>query len=260
MVRVWFWGAILAGGLCAQSKAPFYSVDSTVNAVTNTGYLAPNVIATVYGTDLAWSTQGLSQQKDYLPLQIDGVAVQIAGSPVGLYYVSPKQINFLIPASLRAGTVEMRVVRQGVAGPAVKIGLREAAPSLFPVSQHADGTLVTPESPATANEWIVLYALGLGRTVGRVDDAQIPLLSGFPLASLTIQRLSELRVLLNGTAVESARIGYAGLSPGFAGLYQINVQLPEDLETDPEIRIALGEEMSQEGVKLPAQPTGAGAR
>ncbi len=67
-------------------------------------------------------------------------------------------------------------------------------------------------------------------------------------------------MLLNGTAVESARIGYAGLSPGFAGLYQINVQLPEDLETDPEIRIALGEEMSQEGVKLPAQPTGAGAR
>ena len=134
----------------------------------------------------------------------------------------------------------------------MKITLLEAAPSLFPVAQHADGSLLAGDNPAHAGEWIVLYALGLGRTIGRLDDAQIPLLSGFPLASLQIQRLSELKVLVNGTAADASRIWYAGLSPGFAGLYQINFQLPDTLDPNPEIRIALGDQISPAGLQFPA--------
>lgn len=257
-MRVWFLGLALAFGLGAQTNNPFYSKDSVVNAVTNTDYLAPNVIATIYGKNLAWSEAGVTDQdrkKGFLPLHPDAtVEVQVAGSPVGLYYVSPQQINFLIPASLRSGTVELRVVRQGAAGPAVKLSLREAAPSLFPVAQHADGALVSADNPPQPDEWLVLYALGLGRTPGRVQDNQIPLLSDFTLDNLTIQRRNELRITLNGEVVDPGRIAYAGLSPGYAGLYQINFQMPDKFDPGAEIRLALGTEVSPAGLKLPVAP------
>jgi uncharacterized protein (TIGR03437 family) len=257
VIQVWFWGMVLAAGLFAQSTAPFYSHDSIVNSVTNTDFLAPNVIATIYGTNLAWSEHALTAQDvagGNLPLRPGGEAeVQVAGSAVGIYYVSPKQINFLIPGDLRPGTVDVRVVRQGVAGPAMKLTLLEAAPSLFPVAQHADGPLLTTDNPGRAGEWIVLYALGLGPSKARLRPTQIPLLSDLPLASFTIQRLSELRVIVNGTAADASRIWYAGLSPGFAGLYQINFQLPDDLDADAEIRIALGEQISPSGLTFPAR-------
>ena len=121
MIRILFWGSALAVGLLAQSTAPFYSHDSIVNSVTNSDFLAPNCIASIYGANLAWAEHTLTQQdvaKGYLPTRPGGeIEVQVAGSPVGIYYGSPKQINFLIPGSLRPGTVDLRVVRQGVAGP-----------------------------------------------------------------------------------------------------------------------------------------------
>ncbi len=267
MIRVCFLAAALAAGLCAQSTAPFYSHDSIVNAATNTDFFAPNVIATMYGTFLAWSDHSLTPQdvaKGYLPTRPGGeVEVLLANSPVGIYYVHHEadkydQINFLIPASLRPGDVDVRVVRQGVAGPLVKIKLLEAAPSLMAnkgvaVAQHADGTLVSADSPAHAGEWVVLYALGLGPTIVRLDDAQIPLLSGVTVRALGIQRIKDLRVLVNGETADASRIWYAGLSPGSAGLYQINFQLPDGLTSDAEIRIALGDLISPAGLKLPVR-------
>ena len=105
----------MAAGLIAQSKAPVYSHDSIVNGVTNTDFLAPNVITSIYGTDLSWSDHALTPQdvkNGYLPVRPGGeVQVQVAGIPAGIYYVhhDPKtydQINFLIPGSLRPGEVE----------------------------------------------------------------------------------------------------------------------------------------------------------
>jgi uncharacterized protein (TIGR03437 family) len=255
-VRLSFLSLLLALGLYAQSNNnPFYSKESIVNSITNTDYLAPNVIASIYGKNLSWEKAAVTdedRQKGYLPLRPAGtVEVQVAGSPVGLYYVSPEQINFLIPASLRAGTVELRVVRQGAAGPTIKLTLRDSAPSLFSVAQHADGSLVSEEYPAQPGEWLVLYALGLGRTNGRVQDNQIPMLSGFTLENLTIQRFDDLRITLNGEAIDSRRIAYAGLSPGFAGLYQINFQMPDEFPLGAEICITLGGESSPVTLKLP---------
>jgi uncharacterized protein (TIGR03437 family) len=43
---------------------------------------------------------------------------------------------------------------------------------------------------------------------------------------------------------------YAGLTPQSAGLYQINLQLPDSGPTDPELRVSIGDQSSQAGVKL----------
>ena len=55
---------------------------------------------------------------------------------------------------------------------------------------------------------------------------------------------------LNDTPVDTSRIFWAGLTPGFTGLYQINMQLPDAPGENPEIRVAIGDQFSPPGVKL----------
>jgi uncharacterized protein (TIGR03437 family) len=61
------------------------------------------------------------------------------------------------------------------------------------------------------------------------------------------------KLLLNGAAVDPKRIQYAGLAPGFAGLYQVNVQLPDDAPPNPETRMSIGDQTSPPGRMLPLQ-------
>src|SRR2546428_9585716 len=104
-----------------KSVLPSYSAASIVNSATNTlEALAPNAIATVYGSDLSYDTGWLTSENTrggMLPDTLAGVRVIVAGIVTSLYYVSPKQINFLIPSNLRSGDVTVFVAREGTAGP-----------------------------------------------------------------------------------------------------------------------------------------------
>ena len=64
---------------------------------------------------------------------------------------------------------------------------------------------------------------------------------------------ASLKVTLNGTAVDPMLIKYAGLTPGSAGLYQINLEMPKDTGNDPEIRVTAGNLAAQAGLKLPVR-------
>jgi uncharacterized protein (TIGR03437 family) len=59
-----------------------------------------------------------------------------------------------------------------------------------------------------------------------------------------------LKVYLDETQVDPARVLWAGFSPGNAGLYQVNMYLPEDAGPDPEIRLLMGNKPSAPGIKL----------
>lgn len=264
MLRALFLLATLAVGLFVRAESsgrflvPSYSKASIVNSATNApGALAPNTLATVYGSNLAYSTHGLSPddiRSGALPTVLAGVRVYVANQPANLYYVSPQQVNFLIPSRLLPGDVDIWVFREGTVGPKISVTLVDSAPALFQaspemiVATHSDGAVVTRDTPARPGEVVVLYAAGLGRTSPDVIDGRIPLVAA------PIRRLNDLRVLLGGEAVESGRIAYAGQTPGFAGLYQINLKLPDKIVSDPEIQLSLGEQASPSALKLAAQP------
>jgi uncharacterized protein (TIGR03437 family) len=65
--------------------------------------------------------------------------------------------------------------------------------------------------------------------------------------------MNDLQVYLDGKPLDPAKVLYAGLAPGWPGLYQIDLVLPDDAGPDPEIRVAIGNQASPPGLKLAVQ-------
>ena len=241
----------------ASATAPTYTAAGIVNAATGLpGSFSPNVIASIYGTNLAWTTHALTGAdlvNGALPTSLAGVTVYVNNRVSGLFFVSPGQINFLVPYWAGVTSAPIFVERQGVAGPVLSIRLNQVSPGLFQwngsfaVAEHADGSLISPAAPAQGGEIVVLYAAGLGYTVPDVQAGAIV------STATPILAAAQLAILFNGDSCASCRVYYAGVTPGFAGLYQINVRLPDSLPADPNIQIAIGTECSPAGVQLYTQ-------
>jgi len=238
----------------ATGAAPAYSADSIVSGADSApGPFALNSIITVYGANLAYQTAALPANAKSLPFELASVSVSINNYWVPLIYVSPTQINLLVPGNLNPGTATLYVERQGQRGPDAMITLISVAPQLFTTSagnaiaQHADYSMITPSSAASPGETIILYATGLGITAIASLPAEIP--------QVPTQVLNAMQVLLNGTAVSADLIKYAGITPGTAGVYQVNLQLPNNLPANPQIALSSGGQTSSLGVILLTQPS-----
>ncbi len=247
----------ITADLSGVSGAPAYSAAGIVQAASQTATsLAPNTIATLYGANLSFTTRALGAADlvhGDLPLSLDGVTVYVNGIAANLFFVSPGQINFLVPYEITASTATVYVLRNATAGPAVRVSISNTAPAFFEwngnlaVAQHADGTLISVAAPAKGGEVIVLFAAGLGRTAPDISSGYVA------QRAATILYAAQLRVLLNGVECPSGSVLYAGLTPGFAGLYQINLRLPDALPQNPEIRVVIGTQSSPAAVQLSSQ-------
>lgn len=247
---------LLALGLQPRA-APVYSAATIVNSATSLSVLSPNAFATIYGSGLAGSTRALTAADlsgGLLPVLLPGTGARVFvdGIAAPLWYVSPQQINFLIPPQLAPGReVRIWTTYDGRQGPEVLVRLSSESPGLFAldpetvIAVRLDGSLVKPENPAMRKEMVILFATGLGPT--NPDTPYRELARGpAPLA-----RLADFRLLLNEEAVARQQILYAGAAPQFAGLYQINLAVPEDAPLNPEVRIAMGDSLSPRGLRLP---------
>jgi uncharacterized protein (TIGR03437 family) len=260
--------AVLAGEFSlwadetARRQAPTYTAASIVNAASNAaGALAPYTFATIYGTDLSYSTRAIASEdirSGRLPTELGGVRVNIGNQLAAIYYVSPGQINLLIPTTkvMNWPQVEILIVIDGKVGPAVAMKLLEAAPALFQwgpttvVATRPDWTHITAAAPARPGDIVILFATGLGETKPPTIWLQAP--SG----EAPLERMSEFGVILDSALLEREKVLYAGAAPRFAGLYQINLKLPDKLVDDPEIRIAVGGQISPAGLRLPVRAAG----
>jgi uncharacterized protein (TIGR03437 family) len=188
-----------------------------------------------------------------LPLELNYVRVYVQDRPVPLLFVSEAQVNFLMSSVEPAGPVRVRVVTEGLTGPEITVTLVDAAPALFAspiapayvIAQDSKGNLLTADAPARAGDVVVIYATGLGQT------SPNPAMGEIPCYAATMLAIASLKVTLGGKPVDPMLIKYAGVTPGSAGLYQINLELPKDAGTDPEIQVTAGNLTAQTGLKLP---------
>ena len=253
-IRLIAFALLLAG---ADPGFPEYTAASVVNPIAGVaGMFAPNSFLTIYGSHLSYVTRAMGPddlRAGMLPTVLigTGVRVLINHIPAYIYYVSPTQVNALVPGSLVAGPATVQLVNDGLAGPQVNIVLDPVAPAVFQLNgnvalaAHLDGTVIRAESPARRGEVVVLYATGLGAATPPAPYGRLP------DSAASIARIADFQLWLNGSAVSPDSVLYAGLSPPYAGLFQINLRVPDDAPVDPEIRCGFPEQMSQAGAVLP---------
>ncbi len=232
------------------ANAPTYSAASIVNTASDTNnYFTPNAFVAIFGENLAYATAGLTSSETaggILPTVLPGTNLRVIvnGLAAYIYYVSPGMVNVLLPANLTAGPAGIQLELDGILGPLVPITILDVAPVVVTADGtsvwgvHDDGTLITPTLPAQAGESIFLFASGLGQTTPQQLAGVVP---GY--ASL-IKNFTTFAVWMNGVQLDPNLVGYAGILPGAAGVYEVVVTLPDPLPHNPEIRMSLGASMS----------------
>jgi uncharacterized protein (TIGR03437 family) len=229
-------------GVSVALKAPtptgtgvFLNPTGVVNSASNapfTASIAPGELLTLYGTNLAGSTNVAGIP---FPPSLGGVQVSIGGLPAPIYYVSPGQISAIVPYAVPLGSiVQIQVNNNGALSNVVTQYVGATAPGVFTQNQNgtgygliehlrignsvaAAGSVVTDANPAVEGETLAVYLTGLGAvSPGVTDGAPGP----SPNLSSTTNTIG---VDFGQTAATN---DFAGLAPGYSGLYQLNVTLP----------------------------------
>ncbi len=224
----------LTVGLQAPAMAPaaggtgvFLNPTGVVNAGSSapfTAGVAPGELLTLYGTGLAAGVQVAAAVP--LPTTLGKVQVLINGIPAALYYVTPTQISAIVPYGITGSVAKVQVFNDNVASNAVTAFVAKTAPGVLTQLQnglgygdavHADGSLVTAKNPARIGETVSLFLTGLGAVSPTIADGGAGPIGPYALATNAIS------VFVGGV---QASVGYAGLAPQLAGLYQINLTIP----------------------------------
>ena len=175
-----------------------------------------------------------------LDTQVGGASVTVNGRPAPMYYSSYGQLAFQLPYEINNGTAVVQVQRDGLTSNTVSVQVADRAPRLLLVGvgtygaiQNQDQSIPMPVGsfpgvnthPAKAGDALTIYAIGLGPTTPAVVSGQ-PAPGSAPFAPLTSTATVNFGAGPGGMVVIPF---YAGLTPTFAGLYQINVVVPEGL-------------------------------
>jgi uncharacterized protein (TIGR03437 family) len=219
-------GPGLFGGL---QGPPVIANNGIVNAAGFQLGSAPYTFVTIFGNNLASTTRAW-QTSDFvngaLPTQLDGVGVNVNGVPAYLSYVSPTQLNVLLPVSTGPGFLQTTVgIVQGAPVPlqfaAVSPAFFQIGTTGFAAATHTDGTLIgTPglftstTRAARVGEVVTFYGNGFGATNPAIPDGV--------LISMPLSLVTPPTVLIGGAV---AQVVYAGLVG--PGLYQFNVLVPQ---------------------------------
>lgn len=224
---------------------PVATVSAASFGATN---MAPESIAASFGSGLATTTR--SAETIPLPTEMDGTRVTIKDSAnverlASLFFVSPGQINFLIPAGTANGAAMVTIVSGDGKISTGTIQIASVAPALFSANSNGQdvalGVVLRVSADGTqAYEPIARFDSALNRFValpidfGAAGDRVYLSLFGTGLRRLT--SLSGLAVQIGGATTQ---VVYAGAQGNLAGVDQVNLLLDRSLAGKGEVNITM---------------------
>jgi uncharacterized protein (TIGR03437 family) len=243
----------------AEQKPPLLSYRGAVNGATFSPNqpLAQGAIVSVFGTQLAYSVEGATETP--LPRELGATKVVIGGVEAPLFYASWGQVNFQVPNEVPQGVTTLQVLRDGQASNRISVTVANRTPGLFLLNLGLYGAIVNGSAsarenktmypiprdlavsagldgaPARPGDVLVIFATGLGPVApgvptGQVAPSQEPLARGLENPTVNIGR-SFLPALQTPQ--------FVGLTPGFVGLFQINVAIPDTAPTNPRTALSV---------------------
>jgi uncharacterized protein (TIGR03437 family) len=191
----------------AGSAAP--AIQSVQNAASFEPGLSAGAIETLWGVNLAGG-KSAAAPPDW-PTALEGVTVTLDGRALRLLFVSDTQINFYAPQDAPPGAGSLTVQTPSGALASAGVTVTPAQPGIFAGAVLRAGTGVSAATaPVPRGAYIEIYCTGLGATRS---------VSGLQWTAVT-------PVVFVGGA--QAKVTFSGLAPGYAGLYQVNAEVPAE--------------------------------
>jgi uncharacterized protein (TIGR03437 family) len=194
---------------------PLVSAVIPAAALVTPRIVAPGTFVSIYGLGLALAAMQATTIP--FPTSLGGTQVLVNGAAIPIQYVSPSQVNAVLPPTL-SGLVTLTVM-QMTGQHTVNVLIEAAVPAIFTADGTAasainavTGAVVTTSSPLHGGDYVSLFLTGLGATTAGAGGLQY----GTIQPGVTV-------------AGQACTVQFAGLSPQFPGVDQINCQIPTGL-------------------------------
>jgi uncharacterized protein (TIGR03437 family) len=221
------------------ATTPTITAQGVVHAASDAGGIpiAPGELITVYGLNLA---DGVSQPNALpLPSLSSGAQVLLGNTPLPVLYTSTGQLNVQVPYSVPLNTpYQLSVVHNATISVPQQVVVAAAQPGIFTLNQAGTGqgdvlksdgvTLAQAGTPASIGETVIIYCTGLGIVSPAVTEGVAP-----TTASRTVNPVT---ATIGGV---NAPVAYAGVTPGYPGLYQVNAVVPSGITTGNAVPVTL---------------------
>jgi uncharacterized protein (TIGR03437 family) len=199
--------------------------------------LAVESIATAFGSNLATTTEKATTLP--LPTNLAGTTVKVLDSAgvertALLYFVSPAQVNYQVPAGTALGLATVTVTNAEGVRYAASVEIASVAPGLFSASGTGQGLAAANALRVKADGSQTYEPVTQPIDLGPETDQVYLILYGTGIRNRS--SVGTVKVRIGGT---DATVAYAGSQPEYAGLDQINVLLPRALRGRGEVEVAL---------------------
>jgi uncharacterized protein (TIGR03437 family) len=189
--------------------------------------VAPGSVVSIFGKITGSQTAAAAVYP--LPRKLGETEVIVDGNEAPLYYASPGQVNFQLPAGEPEGQAlaEIRVGGQSISR--LPVTVLANAPGIF-AAVNPDGSVNSAASAVRRGQVLHIFGTGLGAVTPAVADG----------AAAPAQPLSTGVVMPNVfLADRQLPVAFNGLAPGIAGVWQIDVTIPADAQTGPAIPLVV---------------------
>jgi uncharacterized protein (TIGR03437 family) len=232
----------IGGALTANPVTPVISAGGVVSAAkfAPNQPLAPGSFASIYGSHLS---NGINQSTTApYATQLGATQVIMGGRNLPLQFTAEGQINAIIPYDVAPNSTQQIIVMNG---PAISVPepiiIATAQPAVFTdagtaigkiVAVKPDGTffVVDANHPASAGDVALIYCAGLGPV-----DPPVPAGTAAPGNTLS-RTVNTVTATIGG---KDAAVAFAGLTPGFVGLYQVNATVPSGVTPGAEVPVVI---------------------
>ncbi|MGE0882597.1 MAG: choice-of-anchor V domain-containing protein [Blastocatellales bacterium] len=226
---------------------------ATVEAASYTAPVAAGQIVALFGNDLIEGNGIAVADSVPLPRSLQSVSVYVNGVAAPLYFTADNQINFQMPYSTAEGTASVVILRDDGIASFGSVIVAAAAPALFAADASGKGQAAAQNSdfspngdPATRpqskrarkGDYVIFYGTGAGAQLVNAGNGQpLNVKDGEAASYNPLAATASLPTATIGG--KSATVYFSGLAPGFVGLWQLNVQVPNDAPSGDSVEIII---------------------
>ncbi len=205
-----------------------FSPVSSVNAGSYLAGTSASAIIAAFGNNLAPRVEIARSLP--LPTALAGVSVLVDGKPAGLFFVSANQINYQALDGMLPGSAQVTVTRDGNVVAQGTLILENVAPSVFTADSSGQGLPAGLLLRVKANGQQIYEPLTQSAITRQSGDRLFLVLFGSGMHGAENSDGNAANGFAENLQVTIGDVNapaiFAGLAPGFAGLEQMNVEIP----------------------------------